>query len=179
MRYGEARTLSKTLDLKPSAWKEVAQIGPMGCGVACVASRLGLQYEDAKKLFGDTAKDESSGYSRRELVDVLNRSLPGKKYAFRPLRGGSASDGWRARWSLIPVGAIVCVRRYEGDRWLHYLLHAEKGWMDPWANWDSKKTKKKGSTPKIGRWRKKLPREWRPLSIVAPAAREPNAKQPV
>jgi hypothetical protein len=70
---------------------------------------------------------------------------------------------------VVSPGEIVCVRRWEGDRWKHYLLKVDDDvWMDPW----SKSADKRADVPPFRSapavFRKKWPKGWVPLSFISP-----------
>ena len=77
----------------------VAQEECMGCGLACVASELGISYQDARQLSGKPQNSSGTGYSCKCLVEVLNRK--GRNYVFR-----KAED--RSERELEKVGTIFC-----------------------------------------------------------------------
>lgn len=136
----------------------------MGCGVACVAALLGESYETALTRFREPSRHKTLGLPRCEIQRVLADAI-GLPFAVRPLRGGTSATRWRERWATVPLGAVVCVSRHEGDRYLHYVVRGRHAWMDPWAN-----LRGRGKTANVAlaqaQWRSKLPPRWRPLSVV-------------
>ena len=147
-----------------SRLRPVAQQGSMGCGVACVAALLSESYEAALKRFREPGRHETLGFPRQEIQRVL-ADVIGLAFAVRPLRGGTSATRWQERWATIPLGAVVCISRHEGDRYLHYVVKGHHAWMDPWANLRGK-GKKANVASAQAKWRSKLPPQWRPLSVV-------------
>ena len=120
----------------------VAQEDRWGCGVACVASAVGISYDQAKQ----------------ELVSYKGRAIDSPRYGLDlgPIikvladHGIEVTKNWSAtRW---PVGTIVFLfrdwGRYKGTG--HYMLKTSKGWMDPWKNVED-------ASPVAGYWLR-LPR---------------------
>jgi hypothetical protein len=100
----------------------VRQKDPMGCGIACVASLLGVSYAYAKRRYfiGVPGRPEvlgrSNGFTRSAIVQALSNA--GLRYR----RSRVIAD--------LSPGCIVFVR---GHLYLvgHYLLRTSAGWMDP------------------------------------------------
>ncbi len=112
--------------LQNASYAAVPQGHGMGCAVACVASRLGIDYARALDLFSDRAASWTRGYWCAEVVEAL-------------LRGGLVSRSFEFcefgfRLESIQPGSIVfvgpCLRYPLG----HYLLRSASGWMNPWSN---------------------------------------------
>lgn len=114
-------------------YRRVAQRDRWGCGVACVASLLGVSYDKAKAdLVAIKGKDIDSrpyGLSLRALA----KAVPGHRATYEQAQSVS-------RW---PVGTVVFLSevsgRYKGSG--HYLLKTPEGWMDPMFNGDEEKAK--------------------------------------
>ena len=126
--------------------KLVTQEGPMGCGVACVASLLGLSYKEARKLFDDgSVKDRTTGFYNKDFVKALakvNIRAKGcsiKKWGNKRIKPGTIVFSRRSK--LYPVG--------------HFLLKTEGGWMNPWKTGATIKEAKAG-------WEKRFPgkKDW-------------------
>ncbi len=102
----------------------VAQEDPMGCGVACVANRLGISYAEALKLFDRPEDARTIGYKCRYIVEALRR-------------GGVDARLHHIKHSLRHVtisgrdpeitGAIVLLVRSERYPYQHYLLKTAEG----------------------------------------------------
>ena len=102
----------------------VAQEDEWGCGVACMASLLGVSYQNAKKLAEDAKglaiNAEPGGLELHDIAIAL------QKAGVKVIADWDPAD--------IPDGAIVCIRGkapYADD---HYILKTPSGWMDPWYN---------------------------------------------
>lgn len=111
----------------------IKQEDDFGCGVACVASLLEIDYQKALSLFWNgTNRALNEGFYCREIVKALNSSrlnyefkyikLPTKRKIYKPC-------------------TIVFVRRSKKYPAGHYLLRTENGWMDSWINFPEKPIK--------------------------------------
>ncbi len=108
--------------------KLVTQEEGMGCGLACVASELGISYQRARKTSGGPEGSYTNGYYCEDLVRILNES--GRSYIFRKVR--------REDDSIIQTpGTIVFAKRGRKYPEGHWLLMTSRGWMNPWINWPS------------------------------------------
>jgi len=102
----------------------VTQEDEWGCGVACVASKLGIKYDEAKKRLEEYKGSpiDPGGLELEPIMSVLQ----------------DAGICVLATTDLtnFPLGSIVFLSetwgRYKGSG--HYLLKTERGWMDPWSN---------------------------------------------
>ena len=119
----------------------LAQKHEWGCGIACVASRLGISYEAAKERlekFRDGNINKSpKGLNLDPIVHVL------RKAKIKVVADWYAEE--------FPVGTIVLIygsAPYEAG---HYLLRVADGLMDPWANMPERK-------PRAAKIRKSLPK---------------------
>lgn len=140
----------------------VAQEDGMGCGVACVASVLGKTYRSAMAMFPNPGLATVRGYPRKELCAVLRSAgAPYRKRGFGRRTGP-------AKAAVIPLRSIVCVRRWGGDRYLHYLVRCEDGWMDPWSKSHDSRTEDLSFERAPALLRKQLPKGWVLLSFIAP-----------
>ncbi|WP_300727514.1 hypothetical protein [Pseudomonas sp.] len=129
----------------------VSQEDEWGCGAACVASLLGITYQEAKKL----------------VENIKGRSVNAKPYGLElhDIALALQAEGVKviADWdSKVPLsdGTIVCIggkSRYKDE---HYLLKTPSGWMDPWYNLDPEK--------KVARYRKRYPRDSEFLVALIP-----------
>ena len=102
----------------------VTQEDEWGCGAACVASLLGVSYQEAKQL----------------VENVKGREIDKKPYGLElhHLALALQEKGVKvvADWAPdgCPDGTIICISGkspYDGD---HYMLKTPEGWMDPWHN---------------------------------------------
>jgi len=105
--------------------KAVVQKHSMSCGLACVASLSGVDYDNVlrvvKKEFASTR-----GYYCRELIDALKKL--GLSYEYKKVTD-------RTKSLLQKSGMIVFIARSKKYPAGHYLLHTTKGWMNPWINY--------------------------------------------
>jgi hypothetical protein len=103
----------------------ITQEDEWGCGAACVASLLGMSYQEARQLVeevkGKRLDAKPHGLELHHLAIALQA------------KGLKVIADWAP--DSLPDGAIAFVSgglRYgEGG---HYLLKTPKGWMDPWYN---------------------------------------------
>lgn len=111
--------------------KYVAQEDSMGCGVACVANRLGISYADALELFDEPERAGTIGYACKYIVTALRRGgIEARLHHIKKVdRAPSAK-----RCHLLADGAIVLLEVSERYPYQHYLLKVEAGWCDPWIN---------------------------------------------
>jgi len=132
----------------------VVQSEEWGCGVACVASFLGVPYGEARDLLR-TKKDGKTVNAHPKGLDLHHIALALKERGYRV----------RADWKeagKYPQGTIVCIsgkKPYDGD---HYMLKTQKGWMDPWHNM--------GSKPRKANFRHDYPEGTEFLVALVPAA---------
>ncbi|MBI5060761.1 MAG: hypothetical protein HZB67_00425 [Candidatus Aenigmarchaeota archaeon] len=125
--------------------KAIKQRSLFGCGIACVAYTLGVEYERALKLFKEgRRKAMTKGFVCREIVKALERG--GKQYEYRYMNR-------RMKNKIYEKGTIVFIKRSKKYTFGHYLCRAEKSWMDPWINFQKNKDVIKA---KAG-FRKRLP----------------------
>ena len=108
----------------------VVQTEEWGCGVACVASFLGVSYNEARDLLRKY-KDGKTVNAHPKGLELHHIALALQERGYRVIADWKESDRY-------PQGTIVCIsgkHPYDGD---HYILKTPKGWMDPWHNLDSK-----------------------------------------
>lgn len=126
----------------------IKQESEMGCGVACVASVLGLSYQSSLKLFKyGKLKANSSGFMCKEIVKALGKG--GLKYEYKYIK-------LRIRNKIYREGTIVFLIKSKRYSFNHYLLRCSGGWMDPWVNFPDKKRR--------AGFRKKLP--GKPIYVI-------------
>ena len=123
-------------------YKLTAQEHSMGCGVACVASLLGISYKKSLRLFNKKYAS-TRGYYLKELALALSKKGLDYKYS-------KITDVTKK--SLKIPGSIVFIRRSKKYPAGHYLLKTDKGWMNPWINYPKINPAKSG-------FQKKLPGE--------------------
>ena len=135
-----------------SRFELVTQTEEWGCGVACVASFLGVSYEEAKALLREQ-KDGKTVNAKPYGLELHHIALALQEHGHRFIAD------WRepARYR---EGTIVLVRGpapYDGE---HYMLKTRKGWMDPWHNM--------GTTPRKAGFRDTLPEDTEFLVALVP-----------
>jgi hypothetical protein len=57
--------------------KPIAQEQGMGCGVACVASKLGISYKKAINLFDNPEHSADKGYMLKDLAKAIQKIIAG------------------------------------------------------------------------------------------------------
>lgn len=126
--------LSDRKELIMKKYELVSQQDAWGCGAACVASLLGISYEDAKKRV-----EKIKGLSINEGQD---RPGPGPGLELHHIAIALYKSGvkviadWYPDMSTIPVGTIACIGNKTNYKDEHYILMTPEGWMDPWYNLD-------------------------------------------
>lgn len=105
--------------------KYIAQKDPMGCGVACVANRLGITYGRALRLFEHPEYARSIGYKCKYIVIALQKA--GVHSRLKHIRRELPIPD-------LPIGSIVFLEKSVQYPYQHYLLKVEDGWVDPWIN---------------------------------------------
>jgi len=106
--------------------KPVSQKDLSGCAIACVAFILDVKYAASLKLFKNGQKKAyRSGFSRREIVEVLNKA--GLKYSCKYISNKTSSKRYKDK-------TIVFIKRSKNYPMGHYLCRAGRRWMDPWVN---------------------------------------------
>lgn len=103
----------------------IAQKDAMGCGVACVANRLGISYDKALALFEYPKYAKTIGYKCKYIVQALQNAGIGTR--LKHIRRDLPLPD-------LPVGTIVFLERSEAYPYQHYLLKVKDGWCDPWIN---------------------------------------------
>lgn len=110
----------------------VPQKDAMGCGVACVAFLTrraregpGAAYDRALKLFKQPQRVEKLGYPLHMIIAALEEAGLSAK------RRGLSQLGPRERLSSIGPRSIIKARRYQDDRWLHYVVFTGSEFVDP------------------------------------------------
>ncbi len=108
------------------ALQAVPQQHPLGCAVACVATRCGLSYPDAFALFSHPEHAWTRGYYCNEVVDALAKA--GWKYSFAKFKPSLHER------KLTMSGTIIFVEPCQSYPAGHFFVRAPQGWMNPWAN---------------------------------------------
>lgn len=125
----------------------VRQEDSFGCGVACVASVLGINYKKALNLFrnGKKRAQTKANFFCREIADILNKNQK-NRYRYKYIKK-------HLRRKIYQERTIVFVKKSNNYPFGHYLVRAEGKWMDPWINIIENKDPDKA---KAG-WRKRVP----------------------
>ncbi len=112
--------------------RPIKQEDPFGCAVACVASVLRIDYQEALHIFRDgNRKAKTTGFYCREIVSALEKE--GLKYEYKYISS-------RFRKKIYKPGTIVFLRRSKKYPEGHYLCRtSSKEWMDSWFNFPSEK----------------------------------------
>lgn len=125
----------------------------LGCGVACVAFILSVDYKNALKLFIDgKRKAKFEGFLCKDLVVALR--IAGLSYKFKYIKA-------KIRKKIYKINTIVYLRKSKKYPLGHYLVRFENNWMDPWINFPNE-NKKAG-------FRKRLPEK--PIYAILYTAR--------
>jgi len=99
----------------------VPQEHTMGCAVACVAARCGLNYQKGLRLFSRAQNAWTRGYYCGEVVQ-------GFRYRYDPY------DHDAHHRFLSRVGTIIFIDPDRSYPVGHYLLRVPEGWMNSWVN---------------------------------------------
>ena len=111
--------------------KPIKQADPFGCGIACVAFVLTINYKSALKLFVDGEKRaKEEGFYCKEIAITLNHL--GLKYKY--LKKGLRKNVYRPN-------TIVFLKRSKKYPYGHYLVRFNNKWMDSWINLPDKNIK--------------------------------------
>lgn len=102
----------------------ITQQHEYGCGAACVAFILGINYLKAVDLLG-VKSAQSTGFGCQKLCGALSSS--GQKYRFKKYKPELSCI-------LNYEYSIVFIKRSTIYPHGHYLCHYNGQWMDPWLN---------------------------------------------
>lgn len=109
----------------------IAQKDSMGCGVACVANRLGISYDNALLLFEYPEYARTIGYKCKYIVGALQKAgLDVRLHHVKAIDRNALAS----RIILLPDGAIVLLEKSPSYPYQHYLLKSQDCWVDPWIN---------------------------------------------
>lgn len=104
--------------------KLVPQEEPMGCGVACVASLLKINYKKSLKLFNRKNANYPNFYCR-EIVKIIKKEELSYKHN---------KVTKKTKRHINKIGSIVFIKKSERYLYGHFLLKTKEGFMDPWIN---------------------------------------------
>lgn len=111
----------------------ITQEEPLGCAVSCVAFLTNVDYKTAKKrYFKDIGDPITKGYLCRDVIMAL--SLAGMQYQYKRIKS-------RRNFSK---GTIVFIQNSKKYPMGHYLVKADKGWMNSWINFPNVVNAKSG-----------------------------------
>lgn len=128
--------------------KLIVQEDNFGCGIACVASILSINYQTTRTFFSNgTVYAKTRGFLCREIIEVLNDH--GHNYTFKYLKQ------YLKNKIYIP-DSIVFLKRSKRYPAGHYLVRGENSWIDPWINFPNEK--------RVAGFRKRLP--GKPIYII-------------
>ena len=119
----------------------IPQEDDYGCGVACVANLLEINYADALVLFNkpNLAIDGKHCFARDIAAALQIAGLDSEYKYLKP----------RLKKQIYQPGTIVFIRKSNLYPAGHYLLRINSGWIDPWINLPAK--------PRAAGIRKRLP----------------------
>lgn len=127
------------------AKRAIVQKDNFGCGVACVAFVLGLNYKNALKLFTNGCrKTKQDGFLCKEIVQALNKQNISAQYRY---------INEKIRKKIYKENTIVFIGRSKKYPAGHYLCRYKNLWMDPWINFQKNQNIKRV----LADFRKKLP----------------------
>ena len=128
----------------------VTQKDNFGCGIACLAYALKIDYDYLIKSSRIKNQVENKGLTCRKLVEILKSN--GLDYCYKYIKTKTKK--------IYDEGSIVFIRRYKRYPVGHYLIRTNNIWMDPWINFKNQKNVKKAKSG----FRKKLPGE--PIYVI-------------
>jgi ABC-type bacteriocin/lantibiotic exporter with double-glycine peptidase domain len=120
-------------------FKPITQEHPASCGIACVASILGMSYKKTLKYF-NKKNIIRIGYELYEIANALNKK--GLNYQYSKVNN-------KTKKFLSKQGTIVFVKRSKKYPIGHYLLKTKRGWMNPWINFPEINPAKSGFNKKL------------------------------
>lgn len=105
----------------------ITQEHGMGCAVACVAFVLGINYQQALKLFDQDEYAWTTGYYCKDIVKAFKKAS--KNYKYEKFNSTSHTQ------LLSEPGTIVFINQCKDYPAGHYLAQNGKNlWMNPWIN---------------------------------------------
>ena len=132
--------------------KSIAQKDGYGCGIACTASVLNLNYQQTKKIFPNSKQAKDFGFLCKDIVAAFKKK--GLAYEYKYIKP-------RIKRRIYKQGTIVFIARSKKYPAGHYLARdMKRGWMDPWINFPSDLANNKSG------FRKRLP--GKPIYAILP-----------
>jgi len=121
--------------------KLIKQEDSFGCGVACVASILDINYQNSLNLFKNgRIKANNTGFLCKDIIESLTKR--GLSYEYKYITK-------KIRKKIYKPNTIVFLKISKKYPSGHYLCRIGNRWMDPWINFPNEKIK--------AGYRKKLP----------------------
>lgn len=102
----------------------VAQEHDFGCGAACVAFVVGVEYREVVAKLGEEAA-RTKGFWCKDLKRVLNNY--GLEYEVKYMK-------LNMKKRIYTNGAIVFIKRSQRYPYGHYVTYYNGQWMDSWRN---------------------------------------------
>lgn len=121
----------------------VTQKHPMGCAIACVASRCRINYDRAHQLFEHSAGAWLNGYTLAEVAEALLKQGLEPRITPIPVRTHSG-----VKTSMSP-GTIAFLGPSSFYPSGHYFLKTQHGWMNPWLNFPNMLPARAGIQPHL------------------------------
>lgn len=112
--------------MKKKRIKPIPQIHPMGCAVACVAFRSGIDYSSALSKFKTPMHAWTRGFYCEEIVEALSNL--GFDYSYLRFKKTEHES------LLEQPGTIAFVDRSELYPSGHFFIRSSHGWMNPWSS---------------------------------------------
>ncbi len=102
-----------------------------GCGIACLANLLDIEYDIVKKDFEKKFYKINRGVNIADMVRYLETR--GLKYKSKFFNRRNFDKDEANKYSRLnnSITLIVKSEKYPAG---HYLLRVEDGWVDPWYN---------------------------------------------
>lgn len=106
-----------------------------GCGIACIANLLSLEYDIVKDSFEKRFYSIGKGV---KVFDMATFLMEQTKCEYKAKFFNQKNfDTSLAKSNSENLGSITLIYRNEKYPVGHYLLRVENGWVDPWINYPS------------------------------------------
>lgn len=105
-----------------------------GCGIACLANLIGMDYLDTRNDFETKFYKVDRGIKFSDLVKFLNSK--GFSYSSKFFNHNKYNREEAHKFALIK-DSITLIRKNDRYPIGHYLLRSKNGWIDPWINYPS------------------------------------------
>lgn len=120
--------------------KPITQNHIYGCGIACVAYLLKINYGEALKLFSNKKDAETKGYLCKHIIKAFKKS--DKNYTYSKVMKNNKE-------LLNKKNIIVFIKRSKKYSVGHYLAKRATKWMDSWINLPNINPTKSGFRTKL------------------------------